>query len=465
VVTTTNGFGIATSPNGINWTYYGDISFNSADADQWCPEWFIDPTNGLHLLGLIGGAVEICDVSASNLTNAVNLRVITNNVGTDEFIVSTNGLFYLFMSSGEFVSSSLDSNYVRMNSNSTGFSSIEGSTVFFFAGQWWWWKSQDEDNTVNYATSIDLTNWTAWSVFPSPQVPPGFVGSFGQGTVFFQGNNNSSFQVGLQAQTQAQNASTNLGNDVPAVMSNPQNRFTGNFTGNFSNGFDITNLSLANLGNLFFTNSLPTTTNILSLGNLASAQLAIYGQPSAFYICITNDARSGLAAGTMFPVGTGARVTNSAGTIFYSTYSWTQTNVLCLWPGVSSLNPSNFFVAVPNAAGFSNVTALENFEVVAQTPTIARNFSAPVMSDSNGSGLMELTPAGGDSPTIFTFYQDSNNDPASTNSPNWLIVQSGAANTYSDSGGSYFFGTVGRIVNGTLLTSPVSNVAKSGATP
>lgn len=73
--------------------------------------------------------------------------------------------------------------------------------------------------------------------------------------------------------------------------------------------------------------------------------------------------------------------------------------------------------------------------------------SAPVLTDSNGLGLMLLTPHAGDTVSVYTFYS------CAANGTNKVQVQTGASPTYQTYSYIYFIGTVG---NGTN-TSPFSN--------
>jgi hypothetical protein len=189
----TNGYGIATSADGLHFNYVGMMSFGVNLTNQWAPEWFVDPTNGLHLLGYVGGTdryngtIEIADVSATNLTMAVNVRAISGVNGiksSDPVEVYNNGHYYIFTTLYRYVSSAIDSGFTQLYSS---FPVGEGSTVFYFAGKWWWVKSDNPGSVDTYSTSTDLTNWTAGA--SATWMPTGNdihgTATFHQGTIIY----------------------------------------------------------------------------------------------------------------------------------------------------------------------------------------------------------------------------------------------------------------------------------------
>jgi hypothetical protein len=167
------GDGVATSPDGFHFSLVGTINWTNTAAHQWAPEWFVDPTNGLHALVYLPGPADATETATwigdftnlSNLTNVSNVRPIPGVNGSDPYLVYTNGLYYLFTSAYEYVSTNLASGYTAVFTAPNKYA--EGSVVANVNGTWWWIKSDNVGNDT-YATSTNLTNWTATVAFPWP---------------------------------------------------------------------------------------------------------------------------------------------------------------------------------------------------------------------------------------------------------------------------------------------------------
>jgi hypothetical protein len=192
----TNGFGIAASPDGYHFTFVGTARFGMM-TNLWAPEWFIDPSNNLHLIGFTpalppgGSKVFMADVSAPNYATMLNVRdmgiPVPGGFLEDPQLYYYGGIYYLFSYGGEFTSTTMDSGYKFLTGDPVG---QEGPTIFYFAGKWWWAGSNNPGMANRYSTSVDLTNWTA-PVFAS-WMPTNYVlsvnmtgsgGSFDQGTI------------------------------------------------------------------------------------------------------------------------------------------------------------------------------------------------------------------------------------------------------------------------------------------
>lgn len=170
---TYGGTGIATSPDGFHFTLVGSYNWTTNTTHQWAPEWFVDPTNGLHALIYLPGVADalqtatyIGDIpNASNPTNITNVRQIAGVSGSDPFMIYTNGCYYLFTSSYEYVSTNLATNFTRVFTATNNLA--EGGVVANVNGVWWWIKSDNVGNDT-YATSSNLTNWTPTVAYPWP---------------------------------------------------------------------------------------------------------------------------------------------------------------------------------------------------------------------------------------------------------------------------------------------------------
>jgi hypothetical protein len=179
----TNGFSVATSTDGLRFSYLGMIAF-ATNVVQWAPEPFVDATNNLHLLAFVQGnnAVQIADISPTNLLQALNIRTISGITGTDPFMVFTNNTYFLFTSTKEWASASMDSGFTAIATSSSP--TYEGSTVFFYGTNWVWLKSNDAPYPC--VTSLDLTNWSASADWPwTPNNPVKNYYGFQQGTMSY----------------------------------------------------------------------------------------------------------------------------------------------------------------------------------------------------------------------------------------------------------------------------------------
>lgn len=171
----TNGTPFCWSKDGFNWHLASVGTW-----DSWGPEWFIDATNGLHELlyrPAHDGGNSICDILFT-VTNGVpylqtvNKRGLTlingsgigggegPTSGSDPIMIYTNGLYYYFDTQAEYVSRYYDHDFTKISDEPM---SGEGSDVFRYGGLWYWVKSND--NPYQYATSLDLTNWTTQGSF------------------------------------------------------------------------------------------------------------------------------------------------------------------------------------------------------------------------------------------------------------------------------------------------------------
>jgi hypothetical protein len=282
----TNGYGIATSMDGLHFNYVGMMSFGVNLTNQWAPEWFIDPTNGLHLLGYVGGTnryngtIEIADVSATNLTTAANVRAISGvnrRKSSDPVEIYNKGYYYIFTSLYEYVSTAIDGGFTRLHISST---TSEGSTVFYFAGKWWWVKSNNPGSVDTYSTSTDLTNWTADASAPWMPAGNGIYGitTFDQGTIVyfdatqygnFTGNGSgltNSLNGALAADT---NSLASLKQAAVIAAAQAQAAINARFSRN-GIGYGLTSLNSTSLTGALPTANLPGITTNVSASGLTS---------------------------------------------------------------------------------------------------------------------------------------------------------------------------------------------------
>jgi len=174
-----SGVGFATSPDGLTWTISGHVDVAAMVGDgrseDWAPEWFVDPTNGLHMLIYlppVGDAYEtatfIADINPENITNVTNLRQIQNTSSSDPYMIYSNGIYYLFTSEQEYTSTNIDSDFVA-NPNVSANGAEEGSVVINVDGQWWWIKTNTFGDD-QYDISTDLMDWfSGWQIYPYPR--------------------------------------------------------------------------------------------------------------------------------------------------------------------------------------------------------------------------------------------------------------------------------------------------------
>ena len=186
--TDTNGVGLAWSADGATWNPIGVGPWPS-----WGPEWFVDATNGLHVLLYephFDGSNTICDATFA-LTNGVpSLQLVkkrgmnlTTGAGfgggegagseSDPVMVYTNGLYYYFDTVKEYVSTNYQVGFHVLATN--GDVNTEGSCVFNYGGTWYWVKTQPQTfgtyaYQYSYETSANLTNWSSasqWTNLPA----------------------------------------------------------------------------------------------------------------------------------------------------------------------------------------------------------------------------------------------------------------------------------------------------------
>ena len=182
----TNPIGVAWSPDCIIWTwanYFTNYALNALAA----PEWFIDPTNQLHLV--CNGEANsqftnyMFDVSWPGLFPS-NFRqiggVTAGYKSSDVTMVYTNATYFLFNSIGEWASPNLDTGYTNVTSNTTS----EGNTIFNFNGLWYWLRSNQPSTPWYCSTSTNLTSWSALATVPWR---PADIFSNQPGVCFLQG--------------------------------------------------------------------------------------------------------------------------------------------------------------------------------------------------------------------------------------------------------------------------------------
>jgi len=167
----TSMVGIATSPDDVNWTKLGYISFTNLGYNiAFSSKFHVNATNGLFLTvalginGIIPTNAFICDIAPTNFLTYSNLRFIntsTSVLGAEQSagdMVYNNGIYYYFNSNGEeFTNSTLaSSGWKTAAGNLSQNIGSAGPSVFYYNGLWYWFTT---DGFLSYIYSTDLINW------------------------------------------------------------------------------------------------------------------------------------------------------------------------------------------------------------------------------------------------------------------------------------------------------------------
>jgi len=167
----TSMVGIATSPDDVNWTKLGYISFTNLGYNiAFSSKFHVNATNGLFMTvalgidGIIPTNAFILDINPTNYLQYSNLRFINISADPDGAEQSAgdmlyyNGIYYYFDSDQiELTNSTLSTTGWGLAAGNVNASQQQsGPSVFNYNGKWYWFTS---DQTLNYIYSTNLLTW------------------------------------------------------------------------------------------------------------------------------------------------------------------------------------------------------------------------------------------------------------------------------------------------------------------